>query len=219
MDDDDNKRLLGALKTHRPQVVRFTVEDGKQQRLAIKARPGAKRVEWSTVVRTLGEYDWTLIELLGKGDEVLGVVSASEEAANDNEDESHVERVLRLASDFADRAVIRHVEALQPTLKAMEVQVGMLVEQLVSERRDAAKQTAATAQLAEQLAGMAKKVKDGGEDSGELMGLLTQLPKLLPMVSMFFDAAGPPKPTKPANGANGAAKRVITIPPAEGTSS
>jgi hypothetical protein len=198
---DDDKRVLDALKRHRPASVRATLEDGKQRSLPVRARAGAKRIEWGAIVRALEAYDWVMLELLDKSENVLAVVSVAEDAAPPPENEERMERLLRLCNEHADRAVIRHIEALKPTLGAMQEQVQTLAEQLVMERREAARQMEAASGLAEQLATLAKRVEAGEEDGGELLRVVQMLPALQGLMGAMAPKP-PPAPRKP-NGHNG----------------
>lgn len=195
-------RVLDLIKRHKPSSIRVTMQDGEQKE--VEVRGGRSR--WTPAARTVQAYGWSRLELLGPKGHVLHVQEGAPDRETAEEPkpgtgEARELHLMRIMNAHADLAVQRHIEALRPTLQAMQAQVSMLAEQLVMERRAAAQTMESAADLAEQLARVAKTVKDEGGtegDFGTIIAMLPALMKLLPAAPA--PAARRPvdvKPTKP----------------------
>jgi hypothetical protein len=175
-------RVLDLIRKHKPSVIRVTMSDGETKE--VEVRGGRSR--WSPAARTVAAYGWARIELLGAKGAVLHVAdndAASADPEPAGPTEARELHLLRIMNAHADLAVQRHIEALKPTLMAMQAQVNMLAEQLVAERREAARTMESAADLAEQLTKMARAAQESGQEGGgDLMQMLQMMPALMKML-------------------------------------
>lgn len=214
------QRVLDALKKYKPATVVVTLTDGEKREVSVRGG----RSRWTPAARTIVAYGWSRLEFLDAKGTVCGEPLDNGAAAADVEDPEPGSRasrelhLMRLMSTHAHDAVRLHIEALKPTLQAMQAQVAMLAEQLVAERRESARQMEAAADLAEQFARVAARVEEGGDSGGELGQLLQVLPHVLRMMPPAAPRVPPrrPAPSGRAVPPNGKTSEARQAPPADG---
>lgn len=186
------KKVLDALKKHRPALARVVLIDGEKQDVSLKGG----RQRWTPAARAIDALPWVSVMLLDDRERLIAQVDQQQQPAGDVEEltaaptsgtaqrELHLLRILLQAQEVA---LVRQAELVKPALDAMRQVVKDVFEQVGIARKEATKQAAHVSELADQLADLARNAEDAGQ--GNLASQLAEMAQAMPAIMQAVGAA------------------------------